>query len=79
MVDLGKAPLVLLKAPKGFVMCGYLNITAVDKVGEAGCRVTGVKSYEDVLNAKLVEVSKAAAAMGCTIGMTGREAIKKMA
>jgi len=79
VVDLGKAPLVILKAPKGFVMCGYLNIAAVDKMGEVGCKVSGVKNFDDVLNAKLAEVSKAAAAMGCAVGMTGREAIKKMA
>lgn len=77
-VELGKAPLLLIKAEKGFVMCGYLNVAAANSLGEAAARVIGVASFEDVLNAGVVEVSDKARELGITPGMTGREALEKM-
>jgi uncharacterized protein YunC (DUF1805 family) len=41
-------------------------------------RVTGVKSFEDVLNAKAVDVSEAAKKLGITAGMTAKDALNKM-
>ena len=40
-VELYKAPLLLIKGKKGFLMCGYLNIKAAEKLGDAAARVTG--------------------------------------
>ncbi|MFH1775025.1 MAG: DUF1805 domain-containing protein [Methanobacteriota archaeon] len=34
----------MIKAEKGFVMCGYLNISAANALGDAAVRVTGVSS-----------------------------------
>lgn len=59
-------------------MCGYLNVAAVDSLGEVAARVTGVNSFEDVLNAKITEVSQKAKEYGITEGITGREALEKM-
>jgi uncharacterized protein YunC (DUF1805 family) len=77
-VDLPKAPLVMIRAGKGFAMCGYLNMESVNKTGEVAVRVTGVKSFDDVLNAKVANVSDEARKLGVTDTMTAREALEKM-
>ena len=77
-MDMEHAPLLVIRAGCGFVMCGYLNIDVANKLGDAAVRVTGVKSFEDVLNAKAVDVSEAAKKLGITIGMPAREALMKM-
>ncbi len=76
--DMEHAPLLVIRAKKGFVMCGYLNMDVANKLGDVAVRVTGVKSFEDVLNAKAVDVSEAAKKVGITVGMTGKEALNKM-
>jgi uncharacterized protein YunC (DUF1805 family) len=77
-LDMEHAPLLVLRARKGFVMCGYLNMDVANKLGDVAVKVTGVKSFEDVLNAKAVDVSEAAKNIGITIGMQARDAIIKM-
>lgn len=77
-MDMEHAPLLVIRANKGFVMCGYLNIEVANKLGDAAVRVTGVKTFDDVLNAKAVDVSEAAKKLGITIGMPAREALEKM-
>ncbi len=74
-VSLPKAPLVLAYGKSGFVMCGYLNLDAADKLGEAAAMVRGVSTIEDLLKAKIQGVSKAATQKGVTKGMTGRAAL----
>lgn len=77
-LDMEHAPLLVIRAAKGFVMCGYLNVEVANKLGDAAVRVTGVRTFEDVLNAKAVDVSEAAKKLGITIGMPAREALEKM-
>ncbi|MFU8766333.1 MAG: YunC family protein [Candidatus Methanoperedens sp.] len=76
--DMEHAPLVVIRARKGFVMCGYLDVNIANKLGDVAVRVTGVNSFEDVLDAKAVDVSEAAKNIGITIGMQAKEALKKM-
>ncbi|MEM2870802.1 MAG: DUF1805 domain-containing protein [Thermoplasmata archaeon] len=77
-VQLPVAPLVLVRARRGFVMCGYLNMEAMDKMGEVAVRVTGVRSFDDVLRAKVAGVSQKARELGISEGMSGQEALEKM-
>ena len=77
-LDMEHAPLLVIRAAKGFVMCGYLNIDVANKLGDVAVRVSGVKSFEDVLNAKAVDVSEAAKKLGITLGMPAREVLNKM-
>ena len=74
-VALPGAPLVLVHGSKGFVMCGYLNVAAAEKLGVAAAMVRGVKTVDDLLQAKVESVSSAATALGVSVGMTGREAL----
>ncbi len=71
-------PLLLIIAEKGFVMCGYLNVDAAEKIGVAAAMVSGVKSFEDVLNAQVKAATTKAKDLGAEVGMRGTEALKLM-
>jgi uncharacterized protein YunC (DUF1805 family) len=71
-------PLVLIVGEKGFVMCGFLNAEAAEKFNVAAAVVSGVKSFEDVLNAQVKIVTSKAKGLGVETGMKGSEALKHM-
>jgi uncharacterized protein YunC (DUF1805 family) len=77
-MDMENAPLLVIRAGCGFVMCGYLNMDIANKLGDVAVRVTGVRSFEDVLNTKAQDVSMAAKNLGITVGMTAKDALNKM-
>jgi len=77
-IELPRAMLVVLRAPRGFVMCGYLNIDAADKFNDIAAIVRGIKTIDELLEKDVSAVSKAASEAGITVGMTGRQAISLM-
>ena len=72
------APLLLIRAEKGFVMCGFLNIEAAEKSGVAAAMVSGVKTFEDMLKAQVKAVTSKARSLGIDVEMKGDEALKRM-
>jgi uncharacterized protein YunC (DUF1805 family) len=79
MVDLpGSPPLLLVVAEKGFVMCGFLNVEVAEKLSVTAAGVSGVKSFEDVLNAPIKSVTSNARDLGVEVGMKGDEALRRM-
>lgn len=77
VIELPNANLVMVHGTRGFVMCGYLNMAAAEKLKDAAALVTGVKTVDDLLAAKVVCVTKSAARMGVKPGMTGKAALAK--
>jgi uncharacterized protein YunC (DUF1805 family) len=77
-IDLGNAPLIVIQARKGYVMCGYLNIATANKLGDIAGKVTGVKTFEDVLNAPIGEVSENAKKAGLREGMRAQEFLNQL-
>ncbi len=77
-VDLPKAPLVLIIAPKGYLMCGYLNIDTAEKLGQAAAIVRGVDNAEEIMNGKVSALTSQAKKLGIREGMLGKEAIERM-
>lgn len=71
-------PLLVVVADKGFVMCGFLNVSVAERLGVAAAVVSGVKSFEDVLNGEVKAVTGGAEALGVRVGMKGVEALKCM-
>ena len=69
-------PLLLVIAEKGFVMCGFLNVDVAEKLGVAAAVVSGVKSFEDVVNAQVKAVTSEAKNLGVKEGMKGADALK---
>ncbi len=72
---------VMAKAPggeghpckRGYLMCGYLNLPAAEKFGDAAVLVGGA-DFDAVLANEIKGATSAAKALGVKEGMTGREA-----
>ncbi|MCL7410272.1 MAG: DUF1805 domain-containing protein [Methanosarcinaceae archaeon] len=76
--EMQNAPLLVIKAEKGFVMCGYLDIDMADTLGDVAVQVRGVNTFEDVLDAQVVGATQAATDLGIDIKMTARDALERM-
>ena len=72
-------PLLLMVGEKGFIMCGYLNVEVAERLQVAAAMVSGVKSFQDVLEAEIKAATSKAREMGISLSMKGREALRKLA
>ncbi|MEO1618563.1 MAG: DUF1805 domain-containing protein [Planctomycetota bacterium] len=70
-------PLLVITAPKGSLCCGYISIDALNRNGDAGATVTGTDNHEQMLDAKVRNVSDAGAKLGVKVGMSGQEALER--
>lgn len=71
-------PLVLIIGQTGFVGCGFINIEAAERLKVSAATVSGVKSFDDVLNADIKAATSKAQTQGVKIGMRGKEAVKHL-
>jgi uncharacterized protein YunC (DUF1805 family) len=67
----------------GLVGCGIYDVKTAAEFGQAVAIARGTPAKplvdpEDLFEAKIVEATPQALALGVTIGMTGREAVEKM-
>jgi len=69
-------PLILVIGRTGFVGCGFINIEAAEKFNMSAATVSGVKSFDDVLNTKIKAATSRAQAHGVKVGMKGKDAVK---
>lgn len=77
-IMLDSAPFLLIRAAdKSFLACGFLDISAADRLSSCAAKVSGVKTFDDMLAAEIVAVTKKAEEKGIAVGMTGREALLK--
>ena len=72
-----------LHTPRGVVGCGLYDLKCADDLDMAVASARGtpakpLRTGEDLLEAKIVGVTRRAGAMGIEIGMTGREALRRM-
>ncbi|MHC1625092.1 MAG: YunC family protein [Methermicoccaceae archaeon] len=77
MVSLPVAPLIVINAPRGFLMCGYLDISAAERIKVAAARVVGVSSFNDALNAEVIDTTSKARELGVRVGMRGKDALER--
>jgi len=70
--------LLVLVGKKGYIMCGYLDMSTAEKFGEVAVRVTGVSSIGDVLVASVAAVSTAAKRLGIKPGQSVRQALTRL-
>jgi uncharacterized protein YunC (DUF1805 family) len=69
-----EAPLLIVKASKGFIGCGYINVNAC--LDEACATVNEVNTHDEMLTATISAASKDAEKLGIKVGMSGAEAIE---
>lgn len=67
----------------GIVGCGIYDLKTAGEFGQAIAIAKGTPAHplvepEDLLEAKIVDATPKALAMGITVGMTGREAVERM-
>ena len=72
-----------IQTPRGVVGCGIFDIAVANEFDMAFAIAKGTPAHplrepEDLFDALIVAVSHAAAKLGITPGMTGREAVAKM-
>lgn len=71
--------LIVLRGSKGYVMCGYLDMSAADKFNDVAIKVTGISGIDDAINANVHSLSKAAAKLGISAGQPIKEVLKIIA
>ena len=73
LIELNNAPLIIVQAKKGYVMCGYLNMDTANKLGDIAGKVTGVKTFNDIFNTIIIELSENAKKVGLYEGMNAKD------
>ena len=74
----GGPNLLLIKGENGFVMCGYLSSDVAERVGLAAAIVSGVSTFEDVLNAEIKFATSTANKLGVKTGQVVKDVISKL-
>ncbi|MFA5105749.1 MAG: DUF1805 domain-containing protein [Candidatus Micrarchaeia archaeon] len=74
--ELGNVPLIIIKAQKGYVACGYIDKAASEKHGDVACFVSNVKTFEDVFRAKVKGMTSWAEEIGIREGMSVKKALE---
>src|SRR5699024_10039579 len=82
-VELHKTNLLIVAIESGYIMCAALDVQILDEKLEdrhviAG-RADGVRASDDLVYAALESSTEAAEAEGWQVGMTGKEALLKIA
>ena len=77
-VNLGEVPLLLVAGEKGYLVCGFFDPKTIEKVKDAGAIVRGVKTFQELLDAKVDFASKEAVKLGVRKGMRGEKALEKL-
>jgi len=75
-VELDNVCVILFKARRGLLACSYFSVETADRLGDALALVSGVSSFDDVLDAGIIKVSIKARELGLKEGMSGRQALK---
>lgn len=67
---------VLLRGSKGYVMCGYLNLTAAEKFNDVAVKITGVSTIEDAFQATVHSCTSSARKLGIHKGQPIKEVLE---
>jgi uncharacterized protein YunC (DUF1805 family) len=70
---------ILLLGGKGYVMCGYLNMSSAAKFKDVAIKITGVSTINESLKAKVNSCTFKAKRLGIYKGQAIREALKIIA
>jgi uncharacterized protein YunC (DUF1805 family) len=82
-VQYPKTTLLSINTDVGYIMCGVLDVEAVDSLHQdrriVAARLINVRSFEDMLAAKVVKATKQAENLGIIPGKTtGKQALELM-
>lgn len=81
-IELPKTHLAIVTTPKGYIMCGALDVRLLDERLSSrrvvAGRAVGVRSIEDLLDAPLESVTEGMAELGVSPGDIGRQALERL-
>lgn len=81
-VKLPKTNLVMIATSRGYIMCGALDVellnTRLKERGIIAARATGVRTWDDLLQTPLSDVTLEAEKLGIHSGMKGKDALLLM-
>lgn len=77
-IPLQNATLVIAITKKGYIMCGYLDISIAEKFGDCACIVRGVENINELISGKISDLTSKAKKFGIKKGMPVKEAILKI-
>ena len=78
-LPLGAKNLVLLRGARGYIMCGYLNISAARKFKDVAVKITGVSTVKEALSAHVHSRTPRAGGLGIYKGQPVKEVLKIIA
>jgi len=78
-LELGKKNLPIIKGSKGYIMCGYLNLSVADQFKDVAVKITGVATITEALKAAVAGCTSSARKMGICKGQPISEVIKIIA
>jgi uncharacterized protein YunC (DUF1805 family) len=76
--QLGNLPLLIVKAKKGYVACGYICKESAEKFGDIAAFVSGVKNWDEFFKAKIKSITTWADDLGVREGMSVKKALELM-
>jgi len=71
--------LIVLRGSRGYVMCGYLNLAAAEKFGDAAVMITGVATIDGALKAQVASCTSRAKDLGVAEGQSIQDVLKIIA
>ena len=75
---LGNLPLIVVKAKNGYIACSYIDKQTAEKVGDVAAFVSGVKTVDDFMKAKIRHTTTWAENIGIREGMSVKKALELM-
>ncbi|WP_047979684.1 YunC family protein [Ornithinibacillus contaminans] len=81
-VELPKTNLLMITNEIGYIMCGALDVDLLNEKLQdrniIAARAVGVRTIDELLVAPLEKITEASKEYGWEIGMTGKEALKRI-
>jgi len=71
--------LIILKGGKGYIMCGYLDLSTADKFKDVAVRITGASNIAEAVLANVHSLSQAAKRLGIYKGQPIKEVLEIIA
>ena len=68
--------LIVFSGRRGYVMCGYLNLKAADKLKDVAAKITGVSTINEALDANVHSATSAAKRLGIHKGQAIKDVLK---
>ena len=77
-MNLGSKNLIIIKANKGYVACGYIDKNMAEKLGDKAVFVRGVSNIDEMLESNIIDLTSFAEASGLKKGQAVREALMNL-